>query len=386
MASVRSTTGLPPGVHVGPTGPRLLAALVEVGPVWLLIGLAGLFGLILDGRTAIAVVFVLLALAWGVLVWAQRASKAAGVGMRLDGLQLVGFSDGRPIGWGRVLIRWLVFAGLTITVVGLIVMLVAMSRHPRRQGWHDLAANAVVIKERPLAPPRTKPAVAQTRTPVAATSSAPRPVAVEGPVAGQGEASSGAGAIQSPASSDPGSASPDQASAEPLEADSAEAVVSAGDSEDSPSETDQPEDSPDEEGRSGEPAATDAPDLTAYAWVLRLDDGRDVGVERLVLLGRNPQPRVGEEDATLIKVPDEGRTVSKSHLAVGVDARGLYVMDRGSTNGTTVTTPDGGQRPCPPGDLIDVPAGSVVSFGDHWLEVRKPGDQLVTAGVAESDR
>jgi hypothetical protein len=49
------------------------------------------------------------------------------------------------------------------------------------------------------------------------------------------------------------------------------------------------------------------------------------------------------------------------------------VMDRGSTNGTTVTAPDGGQRPCPPGDLIDVPPGSVISFGDHWLEVQRPG-------------
>ena len=96
-------------------------------------------------------------------------------------------------------------------------------------------------------------------------------------------------------------------------------------------------------------------------------------MDGLVLLGRNPQPRVGEEDATLIKVSDETRTVSKSHLAVGVDVSGLYVMDRGSTNGTMVTAPDGGQRPCPPGDLVDVPGGSVISFGDHWLEVHRPG-------------
>jgi pSer/pThr/pTyr-binding forkhead associated (FHA) protein len=107
--------------------------------------------------------------------------------------------------------------------------------------------------------------------------------------------------------------------------------------------------------------------------MLRLDDGRNVAVEGLVLLGRNPQPRVGEEDAKLIKVSDDTRTVSKSHLAVGVDVTGLYVMDRGSTNGTMVTAPDGGQRPCPPGDLVDVPGGSVISFGDHWLEVHRPG-------------
>ena len=91
-----------------------------------------------------------------------------------------------------------------------------------------------------------------------------------------------------------------------------------------------------------------------------------------MLLGRNPQPRAGEEDAQLIKVADETRTVSKSHLALGVDGNGMYVMDRGSTNGSTVTTQDGESQPCPPGDLVAVHPGAVVSFGDHWLEVRRP--------------
>ena len=48
-----------------------------------------------------------------------------------------------------------------------------------------------------------------------------------------------------------------------------------------------------------------------------LDDGRRIALEGLVLLGRNPQPKAGEEDAQLIKIADETRTVSKSHLAVG---------------------------------------------------------------------
>ena len=48
-----------------------------------------------------------------------------------------------------------------------------------------------------------------------------------------------------------------------------------------------------------------------------LDDGRRITVDGLVLLGRNPQPQPGEEDAQLIKLADETRTVSKSHLAIG---------------------------------------------------------------------
>ena len=63
-------------------------------------------------------------------------------------LQLVGFLDGRPIGPGRVFVRALVFWALYITGIGLLIMLIMMLRHPRKQGWHDLAVTSVMIKER----------------------------------------------------------------------------------------------------------------------------------------------------------------------------------------------------------------------------------------------
>jgi len=94
-------------------------------------------------------------------------------------------------------------------------------------------------------------------------------------------------------------------------------------------------------------------------------------IEGLVLLGRNPQARPGEEHATLIKVADTTRTVSKSHLEISLDARGLHIVDRGSTNGSTVPSVSGVTRRCPPGEPIAVEPGSIVSFGDHWLEVRR---------------
>ena len=102
-----------------------------------------------------------------------------------------------------------------------------------------------------------------------------------------------------------------------------------------------------------------------------LDDGRRLTVDRLVLLGRNPRPAPGEEDAQLVKIADETRTVSKLHLAIGIDQAGLYVVDRGSTNGSTVTNPGGASRRCPPGDVVYVSEGSIVSMGDHWLEIRR---------------
>ena len=380
MPNSRTTTGLPPGVLAGATGPRLLAALVEVGPVWLLVGLALLFAFVLNGSVLVVVLCLVIALAWAALVWAQRATRAAGPGMRLDSLQVVGLSDGRPLGWGRVLLRALVFAGLTVTVVGLVAMLIVLTRHPRRQGWHDLAANAVVIKERPLAPPRPKAAVARTDRPKPASSGAAASAATRKPSGGANQPAT-ATAVATPSASTVSSTEAEQTvvvEAEDGQGTSVAGPAAAG----AQTGVEQRE-----QGEPGEEAGSTAADSVASTdsageaaepvvlaeWMLRLDDGRNVAVEGLVLLGRNPQPRVGEEDATLIKVSDDTRTVSKSHLAVGVDVTGLYVMDRGSTNGTMVTAPDGGQRPCPPGDLVDVPGGSVISFGDHWLEVHRPG-------------
>jgi predicted component of type VI protein secretion system len=102
-----------------------------------------------------------------------------------------------------------------------------------------------------------------------------------------------------------------------------------------------------------------------------LDDGREISIDSLVLLGRNPQPQPGEEDAHLIKVADQSRTVSKSHLAIGLDAGGLFVVDRGSTNGSTVTTPEGVSTRCRTGDIVYVTDNSIISIGDHWLKIRR---------------
>lgn len=102
-----------------------------------------------------------------------------------------------------------------------------------------------------------------------------------------------------------------------------------------------------------------------------MDDGREFPVTGLILIGRNPVAREGEESAELVKAGTEGRMVSKTHLAVGIDQRGVYVMDRGSTNGTAIATSTGGYEPCAAEDKVRVRDGQVVSFGDHTLVVRR---------------
>ena len=156
-------TGLPPGVEVGPLGKRFVAYLINLS-VPVIVGFALIF-LLPNTTGAVRVIVGLLGavitIAWLVVVWFTLAVRAASPGLRAMKLQLVGFLDGRPIGPGRVFVRTLVFWALFITGILLLIMLIMMLRHPRRQGWHDLAATSVMIKERLLAPP-LQPARAAT--------------------------------------------------------------------------------------------------------------------------------------------------------------------------------------------------------------------------------
>src|SRR5215204_5912484 len=166
-----NTTGLPPGVEVGALGKRFLAHLIDRLVPALLIAAGIYFGPKVGGELGflIQVAAVVLTLAWVLFVWWGFAVRAAGPGMRLMRLQLVGFYDGRPIGWTRFLLRALVLAALYATVLGLLLMLIFLVMHPRKQGWHDLLVHAVVIKQRALAPPKSKVVAEQRRTPEAMT-------------------------------------------------------------------------------------------------------------------------------------------------------------------------------------------------------------------------
>jgi uncharacterized RDD family membrane protein YckC len=341
-------TGLPPGVSVGSLGRRLLAYLLDaVVPVALSLVLLSRRGDSGTGARAVTVLVVVLLTVWTLLVWWMFATRAAGPGMRLMRLQLVGFTNGRPIGWGRYFVRTLVLALLTVTVLGLLLMLIFLLRHPRYQGWHDLAAGSVVIAKRPLAPRASTSARAETGRP-AATADAPEPPQSLTPPAG----ASAPGPLPTSV----------PAMAMPLAPSGVEVGVTAlGPGGDIAA------------GRAEPPSEPHAEDLegTTGHWFAVLDDGREVPVHGLVLLGRNPQPRPGEEGAELIKVTDESRTVSKSHLALGLDEAGLFVTDRGSTNGSTVTTLEGARTRCAPGEVVPVSDGSVVTMGDRWLKVRR---------------
>lgn len=403
-----SRTGLPPGVEVGGLAKRFLAHLID-RLVPALLGVTAFYLAPRIGGTegfVIQIAAVVMILAWVLLVWWGFAVRAAGPGMRLMRLQLVGFYDGRPIGWIRYLVRTLVFWALSATGIGLLLMLIFLLMHPRKQGWHDLVVHAVVIEQRALAPPRSKAGAEQRRPPQAIPQTQRDQVTAMSPYGGQPHGApeplvppEGVEANQSPVPAPPtaqgapaytnshvsteGQPPPSGSSSAPTmppplappEGVPAGAPVTPV--EGSPPSGDRiplgEEATPTTKVRSvSVPGPRD--ENAQIGWVVVLDDGREIAVNGLVLLGRNPQPHPGEEDAQLIKIADDTRTVSKSHLAIATDVDGAFVVDRGSTNGSTVTTSSGVSTKCQMGERVRVAEGSIVSIGDHWLEIRRRSD------------
>jgi predicted component of type VI protein secretion system len=76
---------------------------------------------------------------------------------------------------------------------------------------------------------------------------------------------------------------------------------------------------------------------------------------------------------TLVPVADPSRSVSKTHAELDVDAGGLWVTDRGSTNGTVVSEPGHAPRVVAPGTRARAPFGAAVHLGELHLTVEEVG-------------
>ena len=109
-------------------------------------------------------------------------------------------------------------------------------------------------------------------------------------------------------------------------------------------------------------------------WYVRLDDGREVELSVIVLLGRNPHKNADDpEEVHLVPASGDGRMISRTHVLIGTDPRGVFIMDRGSTNGTALVKSGGDLEPCPPGTQVRVKEGQQVSYGNRCFTVlRRP--------------
>lgn len=95
--------------------------------------------------TAVSLIWLLFFLAYHPACWWVFGSS---VGQRALGLRVVRASDGQPLGPGAVLIRYIIFAVCTGTIIlGLIAAAMA-NEDPFKRAWHDEAARSVVVRRR----------------------------------------------------------------------------------------------------------------------------------------------------------------------------------------------------------------------------------------------
>ncbi|CAN5208015.1 hypothetical protein BH09ACT3_BH09ACT3_15210 [soil metagenome] len=117
------------------------------------------------------------------------------------------------------------------------------------------------------------------------------------------------------------------------------------------------------------PDAEPAPTQTGA--LLTFDDGSRLGVTGGMLIGRNPEPGPTDAGKQLMRLDDESRQVSKTHAELIVDAAGLWLVDRASSNGTTVTAPGGAEFSLDPWTRTRLESGSTVAIGGRSFTVTK---------------
>ena len=69
----------------------------------------------------------------------------------------------------------------------------------------------------------------------------------------------------------------------------------------------------------------------------------------VVIIGRRPHREPDYGDAQLVAIPDETRTVSKTHARMELTADGWTIVDLDSTNGVILIGEDGAEKDAPAG-------------------------------------
>ena len=268
------------------------------------------------GVLVVVATIVLVGLAFALLQGATGSTP----GKSLAGLRLVDTGMEQPIGAARAVLRALVL-GLAAIPFGFGLTAIAWTaladRSRLRRGWHDRLVSSIVLDVRPV--------------PVVEEVEDDRSLQVVNLTALR--------------------LSPSHRLAEAVEPTSVPARVDRRPRHAAPRSWDQ---------TIAGPAAT---------WALSFDSGERVVVDTLLLVGRSPDPRLGEQGARLVALPSADMSVSKTHLQVVVAADGaLVVTDRGSTNGATLVR-KGTPRHLTPGRPTTLLEGDTVLFGDRQLRV-----------------
>jgi uncharacterized RDD family membrane protein YckC len=300
----------------------------------------------LDGLVAVLVIVatvVGVGLVFAVLV----GSTGATPGKSLLGLRLVHTGTGQPLGVGPAVLRTFVLGAAAVPFgFGLAALAwTALADVTRlRRGWHDHLVSSIVWDARPVEvlheaeDPGPRHVVNLTALRLAPA----RPVEEPPPV----------------------TELPARAPSRPRHAGHPDAGTSRTTVRDPDLLRGEPE---------PEPAPAVPVEPPPASWGLAFDHGERVVVDTLVLIGRRPEARHGEQAARLVALPSSDMSVSKTHAQVVVaDDGALVVTDRGSTNGSTLVR-QGAQRPLEPGRPTTLLEGDVVALGDRTMTVHRVG-------------
>lgn len=334
--------------------------------------------LVVYGTVAVASVV------WWLIVSVLQGGTGS-LGMRIMGLRLVRADEAGSVGFGRAVLRNVVFGLAGAVVVGYFSPLFDGSG--RAQGWHDKAVDALMIDVRAGAatsthegarteaaasdlsapaefpgvpgvhsvPPLSSDAVPLVPVPPLLTGQQPPPLVPESDVSEPDVITAVPGV--SPTVVPPAGRNT-QILSGPVSTPVAEprTAPTATTPSVSPTVDDEEEDEDLEATRMSIPGHR-----LLFVW----DDGSRVTVSRRAVFGRNP---VADGDAVLIPVRDETLSLSKTHFEAGAEVSGGWVMDRHSTNGMTLVR-DGVRIACPPGERVQVRLGDAIEIGDRIVTV-----------------
>lgn len=119
----------------------------------------------------------------------------------------------------------------------------------------------------------------------------------------------------------------------------------------------------------GSPVAEQEPVTVARPVLgqLRFPDDRVVPLTRSVVLGRAPrvQGEVGPDAAVPVAVESPRKEISSTHVEIKVEGWQILVIDRRSTNGTTVHIPGRVPQRLRAGEPASVPLGTTINLADE---------------------
>ena len=107
------------------------------------------------------------------------------------------------------------------------------------------------------------------------------------------------------------------------------------------------------------------------AWHFILADGSSVGFGPWALVGREATVDDRWPDAELVTIEDTTASMSKTHVRLETDERGLVVVDLFSLNGTVITTDDGRTIDLRDGNRTRLTSGARIALGDFVARLER---------------